>query len=222
MIGITKFLAVVGGKGFDWINPIVAVSGIILSVVGSFVIAIFGDDIRAFCRRPKLRILLPDSEGEWTVLTGDHDNPAIYFHILIENCTPVRVAKDVELYILECEVSDVDRKNLKLPLVCPLPISPRRKFNGVKHDRIDIGAVSFAYDLVRCLKSGKTELLLNCSRPNNFTAWIKGSGLMKLLLEARGTNAVSNRLLVKIVWDGVFPSQAEGLGVHLIITTEEK
>jgi hypothetical protein len=207
-----------------WLGPSVAASGVLISAAVGFVIAIYGDDIRAFCRKPKLCISIPDPEGEWTVITDNTtrkiiDN-AIYFHVLLENEKPTRIARDVELYILECVVSDTQRNNVKMPLPCPLPIQARREFKGQRHDRIDVGGALFAYDLIRCLRSGRIEVLLNCNRPNNFAAWIQGKGSMSLWLEARGVNAASNRLFVNIQWDGVFPEENAGLGSHITITVK--
>lgn len=220
MDAISSIILTVIATKLDWINPVVAGCGVILSVAMSLVIAIFGDDLRALFRRPKLWISLPDLEGEWTILT-DHETKkitdhAIYFHALLKNQKPFRIARDVELYVIECTVSDVERENTPMPLPCPLPIKARRKHSGV-----EVGAAPFAYDLFRCLESSRRiELLLNCNRPNNFTAWISQKGTMRLTIEARGMNAVSNKLIMKVSWDGVFPKEVDGLGQHLVVSQE--
>jgi hypothetical protein len=211
-------LAATTDTAFSWVSPAVAVAGILISAAVGFIIAIYGDDIRGICRRPKLVISLPDLKGEWTVLTGRDGNTtdeAIYFHVLIRNQKQSRIARDVELYVTECVVSDADRVNARMPIPCPLPIKARRGHNG-----IEVGSAPYAYDLLRCLRSGRIELLLNCNRPNNFTAWITRKGTMKVGIEARGVNAVSNKLVVTFTWDGVFPKEVDGLGGHLTISLD--
>ena len=98
------------------LSAAIALAGVVISLV----IAIYGDDIRAFCRRPNLRLLLPDLSGEWTELSDK--SRAIYFHAIVQNDTPTRIAKSVELFVTECIVTPKGKESRKQPLPCPLPI----------------------------------------------------------------------------------------------------
>lgn len=190
----------------------------------SFLIAIFGDDLRAWLRPPDLKIKLPDLKGEWTVLRDKQKiktDDAIYFHAVIENEKPARIAKDSELFLIECSTTHSGQSKKKQPLPCALPIQARRRFNGKRHDRVDVGVAPFAYDLCRCLRSGRFEIRLNCGYPNNFEPWIEGAGELEFSIEARATNGRSRKLRITIAWDGIFPEQFDGLGNHIQITHED-
>jgi len=193
------------------LSAAIALIGIIISLA----IAIYGDDIRSACRRPKLCLTLPDECGEWTVLGGG--DPAIYFHGLVQNTTPSRVAHAVELFVTECIVTPSGAKPIKQPLPCPLPIQARRKFNGERHNQVDIGATPYAYDLFRCWSTKELKLLLNCDYPNNFRPILKGAGAISVVIQALGINASSNKVFVTVEWDGVFPQERSGLSPNLKI-----
>lgn len=194
------------------LSSAIALTGIVISLA----IAIYGDDIRSICRRPKLCLTLPDECGEWTVLAGG--DPAIYFHALVRNCTPARVANAVELFVTECTVTPRGRTPGRQPLPCPLPIQARREFHGKRHHQIDVGATPFAYDLFQCRDTKHVLLLLNCNYPNNFKPKLTGPGTMSITIQALGTNASSNKVFVEIEWDGIFPVEDSGLAPHLKIT----
>ena len=195
------------------ISALIALFGIIVS----FFIAIFGDDLKAFWRKPKLSLRLPDIGGEWTVLRNSNQkvggNPAIYFHALLENKTPPRVAKSVELFVFECTVTPEGRTPCIMPLPCPLPVKARRD-----HSAIDIGSTPHAYDLLRCVNDAKLELLLNCNTPNNFKPRLEGPGTLDIAIQATGLNTSSNKMWIKIKWDGVFPKESNGIEPHIKIT----
>lgn len=194
------------------LSAAIAMTGILISLT----IAIFGDDIRALLRRPKLLLSLPDLHGEWTVLSNG--TPAIYFHGLVENSTPYRVAHGVELFVSECVVTRLGHAPEKQPLPCPLPVQARRKFNKVRHNQVDIGAVRYAYDLFCLLSTKELSLLLNCDRPNNFKSSLTSSGTIEIEIQALGINASSNKVFLKIEWDGSFPLESYGLEPHLRLT----
>lgn len=198
----------------------VTLLGVLISVSISFLIAIFGDDIRAWLRPPKLRITLPDLKGEWTVLRNKEKkitDEAIYFHAVIDNEKPSRIAHDCELFLIECFVKyeGQDRQEQLLP--CALPVQARRRFNGKRHDRVNIGVAPFAYDLCRCLRSGRVEILLNCGYPNNFEPWLEKAGNLDFTIEARATNGRSDKVKILLSWDGIYPEKSEGLGGHIRI-----
>lgn len=190
----------------------IALTGILISLA----IAIYGDDIRAFFRPPDLRLVLPDLSGEWTVL-GDN-SPTIYFHAILHNKTPTRVAKSVELFVTECTVTPKGEQSRTQPLPCPLPVQARREFDGKRHTQIDIGSTRYAYDLFQCKKGHRFSLLLNCNRPNNFMPWLEGAGKLDLAIEATGLNTTSNKIFVTVEWDGIFPEESSGLQPHIRIT----
>jgi hypothetical protein len=200
--------------GISLLSATIALIGILISLA----IAIYGDDIRSICRRPKLCLVLPDECGEWTVLEGG--DPAIYFHALVRNCTPARVANAVELFVTECTVTPRGWKPERQPLPCPLPIQARRKFHGKRHHQIDVGATPFAYDLLQCRDTKHVMLLLNCNYPNNFKPKLTEPGTMRITIQALGINASSNKVFVEIEWDGIFPSEDSGLAPHLTITSK--
>ena len=198
--------------GIGLLSAAIALTGILISLG----IAIYGDDIRSICRRPKLCLTLPDECGEWTVLRGG--DPAIYFHALVRNCTPARVANAVELFVTECTVTPRDGTPERQPLPCPLPIQARREFHGMRHHQIDVGAAPFAYDLFLCRGTKHVLLLLNCNYPNNFKPKLTGPGTMSITIQALGINASSNKVFVQIEWDSIFPDKDSGLAPHLTIT----
>jgi hypothetical protein len=194
------------------LSAAIALVGILISLA----IQIYGDDIRAFCRRPELRIVLPDLCGEWTVLSDK--SRAIYFHAIVHNNTPTRIAKSVELFVIDCVVTPEGQTPRRQPLPCPLPVQARREFDGKRHTQIDIGSTKYAYDLFRCNEGHRFSLLLNGNCPNNFKPWLKGPGTIEVAIEATGLNANSNKLFAKIAWDGVFPEERDGLEPHIRIT----
>lgn len=198
--------------GIGLLSASIALIGIAISLG----IAIYGDDIRSFCRRPKLCVTLPDVGGEWTVLGGG--DPAIYFHALVQNCTPARVANSVELFITECVVTPSGGKAIRQPLPCPLPIQARREFNGQRHQQVNIGATPYAYDLFQCRFAKHLTVLLNCNFPNNFKPLLKGAGTLEATVQALGINASSNKVFVRVEWDGSFPSEGAGLEPHIKLT----
>ena len=201
------------------LSTILPLVGVLVSVGVSIGIAIFGDDLRAYFRNPKVCLLLPDLEGEWTILRGGQlgTEAAIYFHALVKNTQPARLAKDLELFIESCEITDSKGAKRKEPLPCPLPIQSRRKFNGERHGMVDVGATPFAYDLVRCRASNGFEVMLNCDYPNNFKPFLRGPGTIEFVIQALGSNCASDKIAIQIEWDGVFPKEQDGLGEHVKI-----
>lgn len=189
----------------DLISVSTSLTCVVLSAVASLIVNIYGDGIRARFRSPKLRVTVVDPCGEWTLLGSGKRVPAIYFHVLVENEKPSRVAKNVELLITECFISDCQRDIYKLPLASPLPIKARRSDTGVNGSWLDIGAAPVGYDLIKCEQAFLT-ILLNCNYPNNFECWIRGEGSLRFTLQALGTNAASNKLFVDVAWDGIFPA----------------
>lgn len=202
----------------------IAVAGVAISVcavIASIVVNIFGDDLRSLFRRPDLEITLPDLKGEWTIIKDKQKQAidrAIYFHAVVTNKKPARVAFDTELFLIECTVTQEGQSPRIQPMPCPLPIQPRRKFNGVRHDRVNIGVTPFAYDLFRCVEKPKRlKVLLNGDYPNNLEPWIVGAGELEFVIEARATNAKSQRTRLNVKWDGYFPEESEGLFNHFQI-----
>ena len=193
----------------------------VCAVVASIVVNIFGDDLRAMLRRPALVITLPDLKGEWTIIRDKKNtvvDRAIYFHAVVMNKKPARIALDTELFLVECSVTPVGQTPKNQPMPCPLPIQARRRFNGIRHDRVNIGVTPYAYDLFRCRENSKRlKVLLNGDYPNNLKPWITGAGELQFVIEARATNAKSQRTRLTIKWDGHFPDESEGLGDHFQI-----
>lgn len=203
------------GSAAEWLAAAAAFAGVIVTVILA-IIAIWSDDIRAQLRRPRIALRLADPEGEWTYL-GNPVHEAIYWHTIMKNLTPSIIANEMEVVIIRCEITKKSGLIEKLACPSPLPIKARRN-----HDAVNLGASEVAHDIFCCRKTeGDLRVLLNGNRPNNFPCEIHSGEVIEIEIRAQGLNAVSNTLVIRVIWHGSFPPKVTGLTGHMKIEIQD-
>lgn len=212
----------------------------LLSVVGTWliaVLAIWGDKIRSLLFRPKLRVELRNSIGEFTRQTVRWMTPAglqeratntRYYHVLVKNVSAARfpIAREAQVVITQLETQGPDGQ-------------PQPAFIGVlplrwAHQEVDptpsrsVGPERIA-DLLRILEDGNLGAATLSDRPagdpaleltpmiypNNFPHRYTGPTHLWVTVQARSLEADSPPLRMEIAWDGQWETGEAEMARHL-------
>ena len=188
-------------------------SGIIL-----FILAIWRDAFTKRIIRPAL-VLEPRDfpHGEGTILRSRREDPdsstaderdseddrftysetdARYWHVQVINDKPWIQADEVELFLITLSIGD-EGHEIEQPMPGALPIKARRN-----HGSVPIGFKPVVYDLFRFVEGRGLEFLFFEGVPNNLQHRLDSAGSFTAILQARGHNAESNKLWVRVQWNG--------------------
>jgi hypothetical protein len=191
-----------------WVDVAIA-----LGTIGAVLVALFGQAFRAKFFPPRLSLQLSDRNGEATRESkgeGLPSQPARYYHVQVSNARRWSPARDVRIVLLQVEEPGPDGE----PQVIWRGDIPFGWRHGVLFPIArTIGPNAFA-DLVSVRESRRLQLHLLIA-PFNLEVVRDRASTLILTLQARGNEAESSPLRVKIAWDGEWNSGEVEMRRHM-------
>ena len=175
------------------------------------VMAIWGDLIRSIIASPKLDIDLRSSEGELTHLSDE--TLARYYHLIVTNKRKWSPAKNVTTYIFDLEKLGPDGEWQSSMHHGPVPIYWQfgklyTRLPSIGHERIcDIGFIP----------KGNTFKFTTEFKPYNFENIVNKGEKVRAHFVAVADNAISERTIIEIAWDGTWVDGAKEMAKHLTV-----
>jgi hypothetical protein len=199
----------------DWVIKALSTAATLLAVF----VALFGSWLRNVLWPPQLRISLASRDGMQSTLFFQNKEtnevrqiPGFWWHVRLLNETRWNAVSDVYVFLLSIETPDAAR-NFKPIWVGQAPVTWQ---NNPNPQPKKIGHTEQA-DLCHILKE---PLSLNLS-PIIFgqvPSFYDKVTSLRLTLKARGVEADSNELRLKIDWDGQWSDYQAAMSRHLVVT----
>lgn len=134
-------------------------------------------------------------------------HPAIYWHARVTNKKQWIIAKNVELQLQSISLGPPGKL---IPYSGSGTFRLQMKDADIKDSSSSIADVGFKdlhFDLFRLTDQNGLEVRVPGRIPNNLGISLTEAGTMEMRIQARGDNAVSNSILIRIDWNGDSPSQ---------------
>jgi hypothetical protein len=200
----------------------ISAMGTLLAVL----VALFGTAFRAKFFPPKLRLRLLSSEGElttavlqWMDNVGEivgRQVPARYYHVCVSNARRWSPAEQVQVILLGVEEPAADGRMLPIWTGdVPLGWRHRELFPAAR----TIGPEA-SVDICSVIK-GKSLQLHPLITPNNLDVVRKVATTFVITIQARGAEADSAPLRLKINWDGLWNDGTQEMRRHLTIAMDQ-
>jgi hypothetical protein len=193
-----------------WVSLAVA-----FGTISAVLVALFGQAFRAKFFPPKLTLDLVSADGEATTLRHPDGTvvPVRYYHLRIANSRRWSPANGVSVVLLQLEEPGPDGQ-LQVRWTGDVPF-------GWRHQQLfpisrTIGAQA-DIDLCSVTESLRLQLHLLLT-PFNLQAIRTQSCAMVLSLQARGDQADSDVLRIRIAWDGEWQQGAAEMRRHMVIS----
>jgi hypothetical protein len=188
-----------------WVQVAVAVG-----TIGAVLLALFGQAFRAKFFPPKLTLQL-DQDSELSY-EGEEKIPARYYHLRVANSRRWSPTHEVRVVLLEYWEPGPDGR-LQLAWQGDIPF-------GWRHQAVfpllrTIGGKAYA-DLCSVRKDVVLRIHV-LIRPYNLKTERKEKSTLVLTLQARGVEADSNVLRIRIIWDGGWHDGEAEMRRHLIV-----
>ena len=190
-----------------------------VGTVGAVVVALFGSWLRAHLAPPKLVLGLKDVRGSKTPFRnrnesdgGDWTTESRWYHLLVENRRHWSPVHGVRVFLLRMEEPDAAGQD-RIKWLGSIPMKWRHQ--EVHPFELTIGA-SADCDLFSVVKEKWIELQPLIA-PNSLEVRRNSECRFTVTLQARGVEADSDFLRVRIIWNGKWSDDTEEMGQHLVI-----
>ncbi|HEX8450136.1 MAG TPA: hypothetical protein VF652_11150 [Allosphingosinicella sp.] len=195
----------------------------IASAVGTLaavIVALFGPQIRRVLVRPRLNLTIENPVGvdgtDW-VPDGTEEGislPARWYHLRVSNPHRWSPVTMVRVFLLEIEAPDASGR-YRRSWIGEVPIDWR--FPKQVGPVLDFG---FPRDCDLCSATSDKRLRLKQAIPWGIPEELLVSEApvdLRLTLQARGLEADSGRLRVRLCWNGVLPDDRSTMDRHLVL-----
>lgn len=182
----------------------------------AIVVALWGERIRQWWNKPKLRISLADPEGSLT--TRNDGKKARYYSLHVRNERRSSPATNVRVLLTDIMKQDPDG-NWR-PLVFSGPVHVMWKWPNMTPAYTTIGPDEMStFGFV--VEDAKRFALQLYWCPNNLDPNFPPNEPIRMRFKAVSDSAESNTLTVQVAWDGVWDEGSKEMQQHLIVKVAE-
>lgn len=162
-----------------------------------FIAVVYRDSLAKKYIGPKIRLVTRDiPEGELTYV-GPNRIPAKYWHLQASNDRPHIQATSVELLLTSFSIGTEGHEIAQL-MPGPLPIKTRGELGPAT-----LGYKDITFDFCKFVEDQGIEIMLEGGKiPNNLQHRLTKPGSFTATLQAKGDNAESTKIFIKLSWDG--------------------
>jgi hypothetical protein len=193
-----------------WLTTIIAIVESLATVL-VFVLAIWGEPIRAYLIGPRLLITLLDPKGERLTLKNGQD--CRYYHLRVENKRRWSPAHNVRVLLTSLDRPAADGEVPGSRLSGPIQL--KWQYGNVVPQSLTIGP-AYNADL-GCLAKNESFKLSMMIFPVNLESKIIGNETLHVEVIAVSDETESSPLRLRINWDGEWSDDAAEMARHFVV-----